>query len=209
MELGRHRNKSPPVPLDRPHSIGSACRIGINTRPGPAQLSDRRSNPTTWRRFFRDSGSMNAFDLNHSLREQWEFHWNHQIRQARRPHRRRVLLVAGARRMERKAAGHVERAGTAGSGDFTIDSVYPEPVPAPIATIAWRLGHVIAARTAPHFRAPTGVVRLVGVRGQRHNCARPTRNAARRVAGRRPGPRRRRIAGAAEHLPSDPLAQWI
>ncbi|MER5393401.1 DinB family protein [Saccharopolyspora sp. NPDC002686] len=48
----------------------------------------------------------------------------------------------------------------AGSGAMTIDFAFPEPVPAPFTTIAWRLGHVIvgvlAMRNASHFgRTPT------------------------------------------------------
>lgn len=43
----------------------------------------------------------------------------------------------------------------AGSGDFEIDWVFPEPTPTPVTTIAWRLGHVIVgvfgARAASHF----------------------------------------------------------
>jgi len=44
------------------------------------------------------------------------------------------------------------------SGGFAIDYAYPEPVPAPFTTIAWRLGHVIAGcfglRNASHFGGP-------------------------------------------------------
>ena len=46
----------------------------------------------------------------------------------------------------------------AGSGAFTIDFAFPEPDPAPVTTIAWRLGHVIVgvlgARVASHFGGP-------------------------------------------------------
>ncbi|MEP7161323.1 MAG: DinB family protein [Dermatophilaceae bacterium] len=46
-----------------------------------------------------------------------------------------------------------------GSGDTTIDFAYPEPTPAPVTTIAWRLGHlivgVLATRVAGHFGGPT------------------------------------------------------
>ena len=46
----------------------------------------------------------------------------------------------------------------AGAGDHTIDFAFPEPVPPPVTTIAWRLGHVLvgvlAARNAAHFGAP-------------------------------------------------------
>jgi hypothetical protein len=45
-----------------------------------------------------------------------------------------------------------------GSGDFTIDYVFPEPVPPPVTTIAWRLAHVVvgvfAMRNASHFGGP-------------------------------------------------------
>lgn len=46
----------------------------------------------------------------------------------------------------------------AGGGDFVIDFAFPEPEPAPLTTIAWRLGHIIVgvlgARNAAHFGAP-------------------------------------------------------
>ena len=46
----------------------------------------------------------------------------------------------------------------AGSGDFTIDFAYPEPRPAPLTTIAWRIGHVVVgvlgARWHSHFGGP-------------------------------------------------------
>jgi len=46
----------------------------------------------------------------------------------------------------------------AGSGDFTIDFAFPEPDPAPVTTIAWRLGHllvgVFGARVGSHFGGP-------------------------------------------------------
>ncbi len=45
-----------------------------------------------------------------------------------------------------------------GSGPFTIDFGYPEPVPPPVTTIAWRLGHILVGvlgmRTASHFGGP-------------------------------------------------------
>lgn len=58
-------------------------------------------------------------------------------------------------------AWSVRPAGTAattqaiGSGDWEIDFALPEPRPAPVTTIAWRLGHLIVgvfgARAASHF----------------------------------------------------------
>ncbi|MEV6901443.1 DinB family protein [Amycolatopsis sp. NPDC051372] len=45
-----------------------------------------------------------------------------------------------------------------GTGDFTVDFAYPEPVPPPVTTIAWRLSHVIVGvlgmRAASHFGGP-------------------------------------------------------
>jgi hypothetical protein len=102
---------------------------------------------------------MNGFDWNATLREQWEFHWEHQLRDR----------LAGLTDDEYSwspapDAWSVRPRGTStapiqgGAGDFTIDFGYPEPVPAPFTTIAWRLGHVVvgvlAARSAAHFGAP-------------------------------------------------------
>jgi DinB superfamily len=45
-----------------------------------------------------------------------------------------------------------------GPGKYAIDYVFPEPVPPPVTTIAWRLGHIIrgvlAERTEHHFGGP-------------------------------------------------------
>lgn len=45
-----------------------------------------------------------------------------------------------------------------GSGPFTIDFAFPEPVPPPVTTIAWRLNHVLVGvlgmRSASHFGGP-------------------------------------------------------
>ncbi|MFQ6397063.1 DinB family protein [Nocardia sp. KC 131] len=99
-------------------------------------------------------------DWNRTLREQWEFHWNHQIR----------ARLDGLTDDEYfwspvPDAWNVRPRGSstapvqAGAGEFTIEYAFPTPVPAPFTTIAWRLGHVIvgvlAARNAAHFGAPT------------------------------------------------------
>ncbi|WP_250006313.1 DinB family protein [Actinoplanes sp. M2I2] len=98
-------------------------------------------------------------DWNETLREQWEWHWNHQVR----------ARLDGLTDDEYfwspvPDAWNVRPRGTstapvqAGGGDHTIDFAMPEPVPPPFTTIAWRLGHVIvgvlAARNAAHFGAP-------------------------------------------------------
>jgi hypothetical protein len=46
-----------------------------------------------------------------------------------------------------------------GAGDFTMDYAFPEPSPAPVTTIAWRLGHIgvglFGLRGAAHFGGPS------------------------------------------------------
>lgn len=98
-------------------------------------------------------------DWNQMLREQWEFHWNHHIRP-----RLEGLTDDEYFWSPAPDAWSVRPRGTStapvqgGSGDFTIDFAFPEPVPSPFTTIAWRLGHVIvgvlAMRNAAHFGAP-------------------------------------------------------
>lgn len=62
----------------------------------------------------------------------------------------------GAWNVHPRGQGGTETQG--GSGDLTIDWAYPEPVPAPVTTIAWRLAHVIVgvlgARVHSHFGGP-------------------------------------------------------
>lgn len=47
----------------------------------------------------------------------------------------------------------------AGGGDLVLDYSWPEPSPAPVTTIAWRLAHLtrscLAERTAHHFGGPS------------------------------------------------------
>lgn len=103
---------------------------------------------------------MNAdeFSWNQLLREQWEFHWNHQLRG-----RLEGLTDDEYFWTPVPDAWSVRPRGTStapmqvGAGDFTIDYAFPEPVPPAFTTIAWRLGHVIvgvlALRNAGHFGA--------------------------------------------------------
>ncbi|MFC9894772.1 DinB family protein [Nocardia sp. NPDC127579] len=97
-------------------------------------------------------------DWNQTLREQWEFHWNHQIR-ARldgltdEEYFWSPVPEAWSVRPRGSSTAPVQ----AGGGDFTIDFAFPPPEPAPLTTIAWRLGHVVvgvlALRNAAHFGA--------------------------------------------------------
>ncbi|WP_327144364.1 DinB family protein [Nocardia sp. NBC_01327] len=102
---------------------------------------------------------IDELDWNRTLREQFEFHWNHQLRA-------RLDGLADDEYFWSPVpdAWSVRPRGTstapmqAGAGDFTVDFGYPQPIPAPFTTIAWRLGHVIvgvlATRNAAHFGGP-------------------------------------------------------
>jgi hypothetical protein len=100
-------------------------------------------------------------DWNPLLREQLSWHWTQQLRP-------RLDGLTDDEYFWEPAPNswNVRPRGTstapvqAGSGEVTIDFAFPEPVPAPFTTIAWRLGHVIvgvlAMRNASHDgRKPT------------------------------------------------------
>lgn len=106
-------------------------------------------------------GGMDAdrLDWNRTLREQWEVHWQHQLRARLEDltddeYFWSPVPDAWSVRPRGSSTAPVQ----AGTGDFTIDFAFPQPVPAAFTTIAWRLGHVIvgvlAARNAAHFGAP-------------------------------------------------------
>ena len=96
---------------------------------------------------------------NDTLLDQLERHWHQQLRP-------RLDGLTDEEYLWEPVADtwSVRRRGTstapvqAGRGDFTIDFAYPEPDPAPVTTIAWRIGHlvvgVLGARVASHFGGP-------------------------------------------------------
>lgn len=98
-------------------------------------------------------------DWNARLVDQLDWHWTHQLRP-------RLSGLTDDEYFWEPSPGawNVRPRGTstapvaAGGGAFTIDFAFPEPVPAPVTTIAWRLGHilvgVLGARTAAHFEGP-------------------------------------------------------
>ena len=102
---------------------------------------------------------MDGIDWNQTLRDQIEWHWDHQVRA-------RLDGLTDDEYFWEPAADtwnvHPRGKSTAqmqaGTGDYTIDFAFPEPSPAPVTTIAWRLGHVIvgvlAVRNFAHFGAP-------------------------------------------------------
>lgn len=97
-----------------------------------------------------------TIEWNPTLRDQLEFHWEHQLR----------LRYDGLTDDEYfwepapgcwsvRPRGSSTAPVQAGAGDFTIDFALPEPSPPPLTTIAWRLGHlivgVLAMRNTSHF----------------------------------------------------------
>lgn len=107
----------------------------------------------------RPATPADAVNWNRALREQWEFHWDHQLRP-----RLHGLTDDEYFWSPVPHSWSVRPRGTstaplqAGTGEYTVEFAFPEPVPAPFTTIAWRLAHVIvgvlAARNATHFGAP-------------------------------------------------------
>lgn len=93
------------------------------------------------------------------LLEQFTFHWDAHAR-----HRLTGLTddeyfwepVPGSWNLRPRGTGSAPI--QAGSGEMVIDFAFPEPSPAPVTTIAWRLGHllvgVFGARVASHFGGP-------------------------------------------------------
>jgi hypothetical protein len=98
-------------------------------------------------------------DWSHELIEQLDRHWRHQLRP-------RLTGLTDDEYLWEPAPDcwSVRRRGESsapmavGGGDYTIDFALPEPDPAPVTTIAWRLGHMIVgvfgARNASHFAGP-------------------------------------------------------
>jgi hypothetical protein len=103
--------------------------------------------------------NMTTVDWGTELVEQLDWHWRTQLRP-----RLDGLLDDEYRWEPVRGAWNVRPRGSstapiaAGRGDFTIDFAIPEPDPAPVTTIAWRIGHlvvgVLGMRAAGHFGGP-------------------------------------------------------
>ena len=98
-------------------------------------------------------------DWTAQLLEQLTFHWESQVRPRLDGLDDAEYYwepVPGAWSIRPRAEARTAMA--AGGGDLVADFELPEPVPAPVTTIAWRLGHVIVgifgARGASHFGGP-------------------------------------------------------
>ncbi|GAA4434978.1 DinB family protein [Actinokineospora soli] len=102
---------------------------------------------------------MGTVNWKHEIHEQLDLHWRDHLRP-----RLDGLTddeyfwepVDGCWNVRRRGESTAPIA--AGSGDWVIEFAIPEPDPAPVTTIAWRLGHIIVgvlgARNASHFGGP-------------------------------------------------------
>ena len=102
---------------------------------------------------------MSDLDWNEQLTDQLTFHWEHQLRARLEGLTDAEYFwepVPGAWNLHVGGGGHTPT--QFGSEPVTIDFAYPEPVPAPVTTIAWRLAHIIVGcfgmRVASHFGGP-------------------------------------------------------
>ncbi|RKT78768.1 DinB family protein [Terracoccus luteus] len=103
--------------------------------------------------------STTAIDVNDLLVEQVDWHWRTQLRPRLDGLTDDEYLwepVAGMWSVHPRGHGRTELQG--GSGDTTIDFAHPEPTPAPVTTIAWRIAHlvvgVLGMRVHGHFGGP-------------------------------------------------------
>ena len=102
---------------------------------------------------------MNHVNWPQEATEQLRHHWDEQLRPRLAGltddeyHWEPVPGCWGVRRRGTSAT-----AVTAGSGEWRCDFAMPEPTPAPVTTVAWRMGHLIVGifgmRCASHFAGP-------------------------------------------------------
>lgn len=100
-----------------------------------------------------------TFNWNAALLDQLTWHWDNQLRP-------RMAGLTDEEYFWEPVANcwSVRPRGTstapiqAGSGAMAIDFAFEEPTPAPVTTIAWRLGHILVGvlgeRNASHFDGP-------------------------------------------------------
>ncbi|WP_222854190.1 DinB family protein [Fodinicola acaciae] len=90
------------------------------------------------------------------LADQLDWHWRNQLRERLEGLTDEEYLwqpVEGAWTVRPRTSDDEP-----GTGDFTIDWMWPPPEPAPVTTIAWRLAHILVGvfgmRNASHFGGP-------------------------------------------------------
>jgi hypothetical protein len=106
-----------------------------------------------------DTTRTTTVDWSAELVEQLDWHWRGQLRPrlgGLTDEEYRWEPVRGAWSVRPRGSSTAPI--TAGRGPFTIDFAFPEPDPAPVTTIAWRIGHlvvgVLGVRAAAHFGGP-------------------------------------------------------
>ena len=100
-----------------------------------------------------------TIDWTGELSAQLTWHWEHHVRPRLEGLSDEEYLwepVEGCWSLRRR--GEQRSPMAAGGGELVLDFAFPEPVPVPVTTIAWRLGHVIVGvfgmRNASHFGGP-------------------------------------------------------
>ncbi|GAT70854.1 serine/arginine repetitive matrix protein 1 [Planomonospora sphaerica] len=100
-----------------------------------------------------------TIDWNRELVDQLDWHWQNQLRRRLDGLSDDEYLwepVPGCWNVRPRDPADPDRG--VGAGEFVIDYAWPEPDPAPVTTIAWRLGHlivgVLGVRNAAHFGGP-------------------------------------------------------
>ncbi|GDY32260.1 DinB family protein [Gandjariella thermophila] len=98
-------------------------------------------------------------EFNRHIVDQLDWHWRHQLRKRLDGLTDEEYFWEPVRDCWNvRPRGESTAPIAAGSGAFTIDFAAPEPDPAPVTTIAWRLGHIIVGvlgmRVANHFGGP-------------------------------------------------------
>ncbi|HEX9624339.1 MAG TPA: DinB family protein [Streptosporangiaceae bacterium] len=101
-------------------------------------------------------------DWNTELADQLDWHWQNHFRPGLEGLGDQEYLwepVRGCWSIRpRDAESAVEAKDRFGAGDFVLEYGRPEPKPAPVTTIAWRLAHIIVGclgmRSASHFGGP-------------------------------------------------------
>ena len=100
-------------------------------------------------------------DWTAQLVDQLDFHWNGQLRprlEGMTDDEYHFSPAADERTWDVRPRGTGTAPMQGGEGEYTIDFEFPEPVPAPLTTIAWRIGHVVVgvlgARWHSHFGGP-------------------------------------------------------
>lgn len=104
-------------------------------------------------------GTDTTIDWTANLLEQLTWHWDNQLRPRLDGLTDDEYLwepAEGAWSLRPAGAGRAAMA--AGGGELLADFEFPEPTPAPVTTISWRMAHllvgVLGARNASHFSGP-------------------------------------------------------